>query len=491
MRLKGLIKSNQILIKRFTVMSFMMMIILYIYSIQRSTKDALIVTYVGAELISSIKLLGVLPMAIVFILAFTKMSDVLNKTKIFHIFNLTFIIFFLIFTFILHPNLKYITFNLNSLKEIAPFFQYVIMMIENWALSLFFIFSELWGSIMLSLLFWKTANQIFKINQAKVFYPLFGFLAQAGLFLSGFFTQTFTQQGSTTEAAWQSSLNNINISVAFAGVILSILYFYLCNYLVDIKLINSVIKKKKVKMRFIAGMKYIFASKYIRLIAALVICYGVSINLVEGLWKAEAKLLYPNPSDYARFMGKVQMITSIAAALSMLSGSFLLSFLTWKKSAMLTPIVIALTGIPFFIFAIFDKSISGYFYFLTVSPVVISVMAGSIQNIMSKSIKYSFFDPTKEMAYIPLSDNLKSKGKAAADVIGGRLGKSGGAFIQFILLMIFPGASLMSLAPILFLTFIIILIYWMRSVYLLSRKFEDASSNQNNSVDQLEGKKLA
>ena len=118
-------------------------------------------------------------------------------------------------------------------------------------------------------------------------------------------------------------------------------------------------------------------------------------------------------------------------------------------------------------------------------------MAGSIQNILSKSIKYSFFDPTKEMAYIPLSDNLKSKGKAAADVIGGRLGKSGGAFIQFILLMIFPGASLMSLAPILFLTFIIILIYWMRSVYLLSRKFEDASSNQNNSVDQLEGKKLA
>ena len=126
MRLKGLIKSNQILIKRFTVMSFMMMIILYIYSIQRSTKDALIVTYVGAELISSIKLLGVLPMAIVFILAFTKMSDVLNKTKIFHIFNLTFIIFFLIFTFILHPNLKYITFNLNSLKEIPPFFSMLL-----------------------------------------------------------------------------------------------------------------------------------------------------------------------------------------------------------------------------------------------------------------------------------------------------------------------------------------------------------------------------
>lgn len=65
-------------------------------------------------------------------------------------------------------------------------------------------------------------------------------------------------------------------------------------------------------------------------------------------------------------------------------------------------------------------------------------MVGAAQNVFSKGSKYSLFDPCKEMAYIPLDDELKTKGKAAVDVIGNPLGKSGGALIQQARLFFLP-----------------------------------------------------
>jgi AAA family ATP:ADP antiporter len=99
--------------------------------------------------------------------------------------------------------------------------------------------------------------------------------------------------------------------------------------------------------------------------------------------------------------------------------------------------------------------------------------------ILSKSIKYALFDPTKEMAYIPLDDELKTKGKAAVDVIGGRAGKAGGAFVQNMLFLAFATKDAVTIAPIAFGVFFAVCLLWVFSVKVLSKKVNAAVERRN------------
>jgi AAA family ATP:ADP antiporter len=104
-----------------------------------------------------------------------------------------------------------------------------------------------------------------------------------------------------------------------------------------------------------------------------------------------------------------------------------------------------------------------------------AVIIGWAQNVLTKGAKYSLFDPTKEMAYIPLSDNLKTQGKAAVDGVGGRLGKSGGGIIQQVLLISIVGSTQITIAPYIGFFLITIVLFWLFSVIGLNNEFQKIS----------------
>lgn len=455
---------------KFLWTSLMMMLTIYIYSILRGTKDAMLISKMGAELISTVKLWGVTTSAILFMLIYTKIVDSFSRTNLYHIINWFFMGFFIIFLFLLYPNVDAICPNTAGWIESMPYLKYFFVMIGGWPYTLFYIFSELWGSVMLSLMFWQLANQITAIPEAKRFYPLFGFFAQFGLAGAGILSSSLSK----LNAGWDVSLMYITATVVVAGLLISVSVEAIAK-IVGKDEINGAKKaggKKKVKMGFGESLKYVMSSKYIGLITLLIVCYGTSINLVEGLWKKSMNIYLPDPNAYISFNGYIQTATAVATALAMLGGSYLLKTMSWRSAAILTPIIILVTGVPFFIFMVMREQLEPTLIAYGVTAIGVAVMFGAVQNILSKATKYSFFDPTKEMAYIPLDDELRTKGKAAADVIGGRLGKSGGAVIQFVLLTMMPGANLLSLSPILFGIFVIIMIIWFFAVFGLSKEFQ-------------------
>jgi AAA family ATP:ADP antiporter len=76
------------------------------------------------------------------------------------------------------------------------------------------------------------------------------------------------------------------------------------------------------------------------------------------------------------------------------------------------------------------------------------------------------------MAFIPLSEELKTKGKSVSDVIGERVSKSGGALIQWGMLTFVANASLITIAPYLFVIYLVIMATWIISVIALNKEFK-------------------
>ena len=115
-------------------------------------------------------------------------------------------------------------------------------------------------------------------------------------------------------------------------------------------------------------------------------------------------------------------------------------------------------------------------------------LAGCVTQVFARSAKFSLFDPAKEMVYIEMSKEEKGRGKAAVDLVGAQVGKSGGAWITQALLLM-TGTLSQSL-PFVMAAFTGIIFVWIRSARTLETEMlrtEEARMSMMDDEDMGEG----
>lgn len=463
-------------LKKFLPMSFLMFFILFVYTMVRDLKDSLVRKLAvcgGSELIPQLKLWFVLPAAVLLVILYTFLLNKFGFKKTFYIMVSSFMAFYAIFVLFLYPNHTSIHANEATVRAMQAswpkFFYWIIPCLTNWSFTLFYVLSELWGTMAISSLFWQFAYQVTMKNEVKRFFGLYAIVGNIGVVLSGGLLKTVSKMGGDAHI-----YVCVGVCIAF-GIATMIMYWYInAVVLKDPKLYDPTQvkeKKKKEKVGIMDGIKILCKSPYLLMICAIVLCYGIGINFFEVIWKKYTDSMAKGATGVSDMMANLSMLTGILTIIASLLGQNILRKTKWRTAALIPASILALFGGIFFVIVLYGEYVSPTIF--GTSFVVLAVWFGLVQDALSKSVKYCLFDATKNMAYLPLDEDTRTKGQAAVEVIGGRAGKAGASAVGMFLTSVVSAGSVLTdhLATIavLFTTTVVV---WIGSVFNLSKKYE-------------------
>jgi ATP:ADP antiporter, AAA family len=470
---------------KFTPMVFLMFTILLNQNIVRSIKDSLVMTEIGAEVINFIKLWVEMPLGIIFVFFYTKLCNKVSTESAFRYVISFFLLFYTLFAFYIYPHRHELHPNpemIMNYVNLYPHFKWPILMVGKWSYVLMYGMGELWPLVAFSLLFWQLANKITRVDEAARFYPFFTIFGQANCLIAGsviiyfssgdhIFSNIFYLLDSKAEII----IKSLTLVVLISGIICIGLQTYVEKHIMEIctkKKYDKLEKKSKIKVGFFDSFKLVMNQPYLLYIATIVIAYNFSINLIEGTLMSKASKSFPLAENFINFQGNMLFWIGIFTIFCALVGANLIKKFGWMSAAILTPLVLMVTGMCFFQAVIFEDSMYKLKHFFpALVPALAVVYIGAVQHVLTKGLKYSLCDATKEMAYIPLNQDQKTSGKAAVDIVGTKVGKSFGSILQISLFTIYPSYSYENFAVVLLCFLVVVCIMWTYAVIKLSKLY--------------------
>ncbi len=220
------------------------------------------------------------------------MASILEKKTLFYATCIPFFAFFFLFDAIIYPNRGSIQPSLStvqSIMRISPSGDggataIFAKLFANWTSALFYIVAEVYSSVSVGILFWQYANDVVSVRQAKRFYPLFAQMSGIAPIVAGQYAVRYASRAKD----FGQSLRRLTWLVNFSGLMICMFYRWSNAYIEKTagasaeaddgsgRVALPVKQKKKSKMTMIESARFLASSEYLRLIATLVVGYGMS-----------------------------------------------------------------------------------------------------------------------------------------------------------------------------------------------------------------------
>ena len=381
-------------IKKFGILSMIITLILGNYWMLRSLKNAVFNDLVGLEYQPFAKMASLFVVAGI-VLVYSKLVDTLTKKRLFDVVCL----FFASMFFLTSVSVSYPEYFLTN-SSIIPIHGNIM----GWIC--YFTFES---SSLMIVLFWSFVTSVTKPEAAKKGYGMVITCTQIGTIL-----------GSTIVAKF-STIWGVPVIIALGGfttlLVPMLVRVYIANIPLEVVDIKSP-KDKKPKTGFLEGLRIIATRPYVIGILIVSTLYEIIGTILEFQMNMIAKDIYTSRDLYASFTGTYGISINILALLFALLGtSFFMRRFGLRFCLLAYPCLVGFVLMFLFTFkAIGCDNVE-----------LMWALFGSM--VMIKGFSYALNNPTKEVMYIPTTQDIRFKAKSWIESFGGRTSKGTGAIV--------------------------------------------------------------
>ncbi|KAM0672908.1 ATP/ADP translocase [Ordospora colligata] len=432
-----------------------------------------------------IKSVLVVPVSFFFIDVVQRKLKTLGPSRMFEIILLCSSAFLLLFGTVIWPNSKALQIDFFWSRDIfsegkmnsrrLDFLFPTFLVFNEWISSVLYLISELWGSLIVSFMFFSRLTHQCTESQLKRFFPMLSLISGVAMLSSGLLIRNLNKhRDGLCFDDKETMFSRVFVVASILGLVTTGMSFFTDRFLTKQQSSMKDVAHIDQKMTLSMSLKLMQKSKLLAAMTTIVIMSSVCSGVVEatyrgGITLGAAQASTTIPSYVNRLNALAQIITSIFLLVIFFkpAGQFI-DKKGWLPVAIVAPAMVVISLLVFFpiVFVNLRKE--------EIARFVLENYIGMVVVSLIRISKYCFFDISKEAVSIRIDPMHRQMFRGIHDGLGINVGKTIGSLYCTIVTMIFDVREIRSMALISSVFIAGLCIVWIRSILCINRSYKES-----------------